>query len=99
MITVSVEFNCKLEETWEYWTKPAHVKGWNFTSPEWQCPEAKSDFREGGEFSYRSVLNTTVKRFFVSQYRCFFKSRIITLPNNINFREVHQELERKIHED
>jgi len=29
------------------------------------------------------VIHTTVERFFVSHYRCFFESRIITLPINL----------------
>ena len=31
------------------------------------------------------MLHITVERFFVSQYRCFFESRIITLPINYTY--------------
>jgi uncharacterized protein YndB with AHSA1/START domain len=34
------------------WTSPKHVQHWNFASPDWHCPSAKTDLRVGGEFHY-----------------------------------------------
>jgi uncharacterized protein YndB with AHSA1/START domain len=34
-------------------TDPASVTEWNFASPDWHCPRARSELREGGAFCYR----------------------------------------------
>ena len=53
MITVKTTINSDLEKVWEYWTTPDHITQWNFATPEWHCPSAKNDLREGGTFSWR----------------------------------------------
>jgi uncharacterized protein YndB with AHSA1/START domain len=52
-ITVTTTIAAPLEKVWEYWTTPEHVTGWNFASPDWECPQAENDLRPGGTFSYR----------------------------------------------
>ena len=53
MITVKTTIKSDLEKVWEYWTTPDHITQWNFATPEWHCPSAKNDLREGGTFSWR----------------------------------------------
>lgn len=52
-ITVTVTVQASPERAWKLFTDPASVTEWNFASPEWHCPSARSDLRDGGEFSYR----------------------------------------------
>lgn len=42
-----------IDKVWEFYTEPEHITQWNFATPEWNCPSAKSDLRSGGNFSYR----------------------------------------------
>lgn len=32
---------------------PEHIINWNYASEDWHCPNATSEFKEGGHFSYR----------------------------------------------
>lgn len=52
-ILVETKVNVDIERAWDYWTKPSHIKHWNFAVPEWHCPHAQSDLKPGGRFSYR----------------------------------------------
>ncbi len=52
-ITVQANIQSNLEKVWEYWTQPEHITQWNFAIPEWYCPNAKNDLKEGSNFSYR----------------------------------------------
>ena len=52
MITVQTTINAPIAHVWEKWTKPEYVQNWNFASPDWHCPSAKSDLQVGGEFHY-----------------------------------------------
>jgi len=52
-ITVSVSVQASPERAWEMFTDPTSVTEWNFASPDWHCPHAQSDLREGGKFCYR----------------------------------------------
>lgn len=51
-ITVHATINAPLQKVWTSWTDAAHVVNWNFASPDWHCPSATTDLREGGEFHY-----------------------------------------------
>ena len=53
--TITVETNVAVSpaQAWEVWTNPEHIIHWNFASPDWQCPAAENDLREGGKFSWR----------------------------------------------
>ncbi len=52
-VTIEATVNAPIEKVWEAWINPEHITKWNFASDDWQCPWAKSDFREGGNFSAR----------------------------------------------
>jgi uncharacterized protein YndB with AHSA1/START domain len=52
-ITVSVSVHASPERAWDAFTTPASIMAWNFASPDWHCPSATNDLREGGAFSYR----------------------------------------------
>ena len=52
-IKVSAFVNADKKRVWDYFILPEHVKKWNFAIPEWHCPNAENDLREGGRFSYR----------------------------------------------
>ena len=51
-ITVETIINAPLTTVWEMWTSPKHVQHWNFASPDWHCPSAKTELQVGGEFHY-----------------------------------------------
>jgi uncharacterized protein YndB with AHSA1/START domain len=51
-ITVKARIAAPLERVWEYWTDPEHIKGWNFATPDWHCPEAANELVPGGSFHY-----------------------------------------------
>ena len=53
IITVDVMINAPVEKVWKCWTTPEDIKGWNFASPDWCCPNAENDLKQGGKFSYR----------------------------------------------
>jgi uncharacterized protein YndB with AHSA1/START domain len=51
-ITIETTINAPIAQVWEKWTSPVHVQHWNFASPDWHCPSAKSALQVGGEFHY-----------------------------------------------
>ena len=51
-IVIKTNIAKPVSEVWEYFTKPEHITHWNFATEDWMCPVAKTDFREGGKFSY-----------------------------------------------
>lgn len=52
-ITVEVTVKRPLAEVWRRYADPADVTQWNQASPDWHCPEARTDLRGGGSFSWR----------------------------------------------
>lgn len=52
-ITIETTINAPVEKVWKAWTDPDHITKWNFASDDWHSPWAKSDFKEGGNFSAR----------------------------------------------
>ena len=52
LITVSAIIEAPMATTWDCWVQPQHVMHWNHASDDWHCPQATSDFNEGGEFHY-----------------------------------------------
>lgn len=52
-ITVENTVIASVEKVWEYWTKPEHIKKWNFASDDWHTPYAENDLRTGGKFISR----------------------------------------------
>ncbi len=53
VISVNTRVKGLLEEIWKCWTDPQHIVHWYFASPDWHCPDAKSDLKPGGSFSFR----------------------------------------------
>ncbi len=53
VITIETTVHAPVEKVWKYWNEPAHITGWNFASDDWHSPWAKTDFKEGGNFSAR----------------------------------------------
>ena len=51
LITVEANFSVPVEKVWRSWTEPQHITQWNQASPDWHCPKATNDLREGGKFS------------------------------------------------
>ena len=41
-----------IEAAWAAFTRPEDIMAWNHASPDWHCPAAANDLREGGQFSY-----------------------------------------------
>ena len=52
-VTISALVRAPAETVWVAWTEPAHITQWNFASPDWCCPSASSDLREGGTYTAR----------------------------------------------
>lgn len=52
-IIVSVVVDADPERAWKAFTTAESVPAWNFASPDWHCPHAKTELREGGAFCYR----------------------------------------------
>ena len=52
-ITIQSTVNAPLDKSWDVYTDPEKVKTWNCASPDWHCPRAENDLREGGTFSFR----------------------------------------------
>ena len=52
-IEIESKINAKLDQVWEYWTKPEHITKWNKASEDWLCPNAENDLKDGGKFKYR----------------------------------------------
>jgi len=51
-ITIAARVHAPAEYAWECYTRPEHIIHWNFASPDWHCPAAKSDLKPGGKFAY-----------------------------------------------
>ncbi len=47
-ITVETHVDVAASEAWHAFTAAEAITGWNFASPDWQCPSAKVDLRPGG---------------------------------------------------
>jgi uncharacterized protein YndB with AHSA1/START domain len=52
VITVSAGVSAPVGTVWKFWTDPVHIQQWNHASPDWHCPYAENDLREGGRFRY-----------------------------------------------
>jgi uncharacterized protein YndB with AHSA1/START domain len=52
-VTVETTVNAPAAKVWDMWNKPEHIMKWNSASPDWHCPKAESDLREGGTFTAR----------------------------------------------
>jgi uncharacterized protein YndB with AHSA1/START domain len=52
-ITIETTINAPMDRVWDAWTTPNDITEWNFAIEEWCCPNAKLDFKVGGNFAYR----------------------------------------------
>jgi len=52
-ITINITILKPIQKVWDYFYNPKHIVKWNYTTPNWHCPKAVIDFREGGSFDYR----------------------------------------------
>lgn len=52
-ITINITILKPIQKVWGYFYNPKHIVKWNYTTPNWHCPKADIDFREGGSFDYR----------------------------------------------
>lgn len=52
-ITINITILKPIQKVWDYFYNPKHIVKWNYTTPNWHCPKADIDFREGGSFDYR----------------------------------------------
>ncbi|MDF2905144.1 MAG: hypothetical protein K0R34_465 [Herbinix sp.] len=53
VITIKTTVNASVEQVWNCWTKPEHIKQWNSASEDWHTTAAENDLRKGGTFLSR----------------------------------------------
>lgn len=51
-ITISTLVHSDLNTVWEAYTKPEHIKKWNFASDGWCCLSSQSILKVGGRFTH-----------------------------------------------
>lgn len=51
-ITIEALINAPVDKVWAAWNNPDDIMQWNMATPEWHCPAATNDLREGGAFTY-----------------------------------------------
>lgn len=52
-ITIVALIAANRQKTWECYTDPTHIIGWNFADPSWHCPTASNDLSIGGRYCAR----------------------------------------------
>jgi uncharacterized protein YndB with AHSA1/START domain len=52
-IAIETNIAAPIEQVWQAWTTPEDIQRWNTASPDWHCPAAAIDLRQGGQFTYR----------------------------------------------
>ncbi len=52
-ITVQTVVRAPIDAVWQAYTTPEAIQQWNFATPDWHCPAASVDLREGGKFFSR----------------------------------------------
>ena len=52
-ITIEALIFSDVKKVWDYYTKPEHIKKWNYASNDWHCPSAENDLKVGGKFKSR----------------------------------------------
>ena len=53
LITIETIVAAPPEKAFAAYVDPAHIIHWNFASPDWHCPAARSEQCAGGSFSFR----------------------------------------------
>ena len=78
MITVESIINASIENIWEAWTNPIHIKNWCFATDDWYVPAAENDLRVGGNFwTVMSAKDSSSSFDFVGTYTAVIKHTII----------------------
>lgn len=68
-INVSIIVEQTIEDVWLAWTDAYHMQKWFFTSPDWLCSKASSNFEVGGEFGVLFIEKYgTIKFAFTGTY-------------------------------
>lgn len=52
-ITIETIVKKPINQVWEKWTLPEHIKEWNNASDDWYTPSAENDLSVGGTFVYK----------------------------------------------
>jgi uncharacterized protein YndB with AHSA1/START domain len=52
-LTVKVEVNAYIDNTWQLFIDEDCIIHWNYASEDWCCPWARNNFKVNGEFVYR----------------------------------------------
>ncbi|MFA0812282.1 SRPBCC domain-containing protein [Microbulbifer epialgicus] len=52
-IAIETTVKAPIEEVWSFWTTPEDIEQWNFASDDWCCPEATTELKVAGKFTYR----------------------------------------------
>ena len=52
-ITVEAIVHAPVENVWNYWSEPEHIKQWNNASDDWHTPRAENDLMPGGKLVTR----------------------------------------------
>ena len=52
-MTVETVVKAKLNQVWDVWNNPAHIKQWNTAQDDWHTTRSSVDLREGGKFLSR----------------------------------------------
>jgi uncharacterized protein YndB with AHSA1/START domain len=91
IITIESNVQKSIEDVWNLWTDPEHVKNWNNASPDWHTPSATNDLKVGGKFNYTMAAKDGSLSFdFWGTYENIEKNKLlkITLGDNRKM-EVH----------
>lgn len=52
VLQVSISVHAPINTVWEKWTNPEDIMQRNFASPDWECPKATNDVRDGWKFNF-----------------------------------------------
>jgi len=52
-ITIKAVVKATLEQVWECWTTPKHIKKWNNANKDWHTTKVVNELRTGGRFVFR----------------------------------------------
>ncbi|WP_209406445.1 SRPBCC family protein [Pseudozobellia sp. WGM2] len=78
-ITVQTTVKADINKVWDFWTKPDHIKNWNFATDEWYCPKAENDLIPNGKFSWRMEAKDGSMGFdFTGDYEKIIEKELIT---------------------
>ncbi|WP_424493264.1 SRPBCC family protein [Salinimicrobium sp. GXAS 041] len=79
IIAVQTTVKADINKVWEFWTKPEHIKNWNFATDDWCCPKAENDLKPKGKFSWRMEAKDESMGFdFTGEYEKIIEKELIT---------------------